>query len=110
MKTVLVSAFDVRSTPEITPESYLKEFARRINQNTMPMEASTVPEKATFGGRNFWKWSTAFQTSAGTIYGSEFATANKGYLLTFSFSSPELATLREIEKSLGSIHFLDSAN
>src|SRR5205807_874129 len=62
MKTVLVSAFDVRSTPEITPESYLKEFARRINQNTMPMEASTVPEKATFGGRNFWKWSTAFQT------------------------------------------------
>ena len=64
MKTVLVSAFDVRSTPEITPESYLKDFARRINQNTMPMEASTVPEKATFGGRNFWKWSTAFQTSA----------------------------------------------
>ena len=110
MKTVLVSAFDVRSTPEITPESYLKDFARRINQNTMPMEASTVPEKATFGGRNFWKWSTAFQTSAGTIYGSEFATANKGYLSTFSFSSPELATLREIEKSLGSIHFLDSAN
>jgi tetratricopeptide (TPR) repeat protein len=110
MTTVLVSAFDVRSNPEITPESYLEDFARRVNENTMPMEASTVPEKATFGGRNFWKWSIAFQTSAGTIYGSEFSTADKGYLLTFSLSSPELATLHEIENSLGSIHFLDSAN
>jgi tetratricopeptide (TPR) repeat protein len=103
--SVLVSAFDVRSTPEITPDSYLKDFARRINQNTMPMEASTVPEKAAVGGRSFWKWSTAFQTSAGTIYVSEFATADKGYLLIFSFTSQELATLHEIEKSLGSIHF-----
>ena len=110
MKTVLVSAFDVRSNPEITPESYLKNFARRINQDTMPMEASTVPEKAAVEGRIFWKWSTAFQTSAGTIYGSEFSTSDKGCLLTFSFSSPELATLHEIEESLGSIHFLDSAN
>jgi tetratricopeptide (TPR) repeat protein len=110
VKTVFISAFDVRSTPEITPESYLKDFARRVNQNTMPMAASEVPEKVAVGGRSFWKWTTAFQTPAGTIYGSEFATADKGYLLTFSFGSPELAALHDIEKSLESIHFLDSTN
>jgi tetratricopeptide (TPR) repeat protein len=110
LKTVLISAFDVRSTPEITPESYLRDFARRVNQNATPMAASEIPEKVTVGGRSFWKWSTAFQTSVGTIYGSEFATADKGYLLTFSFGSPELADLHDIEKSLESVHFLDSSN
>jgi tetratricopeptide (TPR) repeat protein len=110
MKTVLICAFDVRSTPGITPQSYLRDFARRVNQNATPMTASEMPEKVTVGGRSFWKWSTAFQTSAGTIYGSEFATAEKGYILTFSFGSPELAALHDIEKSLESVHFLDSTN
>jgi tetratricopeptide (TPR) repeat protein len=110
MQTVMVSALDSRPTPGLTPRSYLQSSAQRVNQTRVQMEFSEIPEEVTVGGRSFWKNTFAVQTSAGTRYGSQFAAADKGYLLLFTFGSLDLASLSEIEKSLESIHFQERSN
>jgi hypothetical protein len=54
--------------------------------------------------------SFTLQTATGSRYGSQFVTAEKGYLLLFAVDSAEPASLNEIEKSFESIRFLESAN
>jgi len=69
-----------------------------------------APEQIMMGGRSFWKGNFAVQTTTGTRYGSQFVTMDKGYLLMFFLGSPDLPGLRDIEKSLESIRFLESSN
>ena len=40
---------------------------------------------------------------------SQFVTTDKGYLVMFVAGGPDPASQQEIEKSLGSIHFVDSS-
>jgi len=74
------------------------------------MELKGAPEQIMMGGRSFWKRNLAVQTTTGTRYGSQFVTMDKGYLLMFFLGSPDLPGLRDIEKSLESIRFLESSN
>jgi tetratricopeptide (TPR) repeat protein len=110
MKSVMVSAFDLGTVPGLTPESFLKSIGQRFKQTGVPMELIGAPEQIMIGGRSFWKGNFAVQTTAGTRYGSQFVIVDKGYLLMFSLGSPDLPGLRDIEKSLGTIRFLDSSN
>jgi tetratricopeptide (TPR) repeat protein len=110
LKTVMVSAFDLRSTPGMTAESYMKFMAQRFAQPGMPMELRGSPEERSIGGRTFWKESFVIRVATGTSYGSQFVSEDKRYLLIFNLGSPDLGSLGDLEKSLTSIHFLESSN
>ncbi len=106
-KSVLVSAFDAGLAMEMTPESLVEKFAQRYKQTGMSIKSIGTPYKLMIGDRIFWKGTFAMQKAAGTVYGSQFVTTDKGYLLRFSVSGPDLASLHEIEKSLESVRFID---
>jgi tetratricopeptide (TPR) repeat protein len=109
-KTVMVTALDVRHEPEqTTAEVYARAVAQRFKQAGMPMEPNASPEERSIGGRSFWKVNFSVRTAAGVGHGTEFVTADKGYLLMFVLGGPDLASLGEVEKSLQSIHFLDAS-
>ena len=110
MKSVLVNALDLGTVPGLTPESFLKAVGQRFKQTGVPMELNEPPEQTMMGGRSFWKGTFAVQTTTGTRYASQFVTMDKGYLLMFFLGSPDLPGLRDIEKSLKSVRFLDSSN
>jgi tetratricopeptide (TPR) repeat protein len=110
MKTVMAVAFDIRSVPQTTAESLIKDMAQRTKQSGAAMEASGSPEERSIGGRSFWKGNFIVRTATGTRYESQFMRVEKGYLLVLLFTGPDLASLGEIEKSLDSIHFLNSPN
>jgi hypothetical protein len=111
MKTVMVTALDVRhERVGTTAESYARAVAQRFKQAGMPMEPSGPPEERTIGGRSFWKVNFSVRTATGVRNGSEFVIADKGYLLTFVLGGPNVASLGEIEKSLQSVHFLETSN
>jgi len=107
----MVTALDVRHEPrETTAEVYARAVAQRFKQAGMPMEPSASPEERSIGGRSFWKVNFSLRTAAGVGHGAEFVTADKGYLLMFVLGGPDLASVSEIEKSLQSIHFLETSN
>jgi tetratricopeptide (TPR) repeat protein len=108
MKSVMVSAFDLGTGPALTPESYLKSIGQRFKQAGAPIEPNGAPVLRTIGGRNFWKGDFLVHTSRGTSYVSQFVSIDKGCLLLFVLSSPDLPALRDIEKSLASVRFLNS--
>jgi len=111
MKTVMVTALDVRHEPgRTTAEMYARAVAQRFKQAGMPMEPSASPEERSIGGRSFWKVNFSVRTAAGVGHGTEFVTSDKGYLLMFVLGGPDLASLGEVEKSFDSIHFLNNAN
>jgi tetratricopeptide (TPR) repeat protein len=109
-KSVLVSAFDAGSAMEMTPESVVESFAQRYKQVGMSIKSIGTPYQLTIGGRSFWKGTFAIQKAVGTVYGSQFVTTDKGYLVRFSVSGPDLASLHEIEKSLESVRFIAGSN
>gem|GEM_PF-2526182 len=110
MRSVMVNALDLGTVPGLTPESFLKSVSQRVKQAGVPMELNGTPEQITIGGRSFWKGNFVLQTTTGTRYGSQFVTIDKGYLLMFVLGSPDLPGLRDIEKSLASVRFLNSLN
>jgi tetratricopeptide (TPR) repeat protein len=111
MKTVMLTALDIRHEPrETTAESYARAVSQGFKQAGMPMEPSDYLEEQSIGGRSFWKVSFSVRTATGTGHGAEFVTADKGYLLMFIFGGPDAASVGEIEKSLQSIHFLETSN
>jgi len=110
MKSVMVNALDLGTVPGLTHESFLKAVGQRFKQTGVPMELKGAPEQIMMGGRSFWKGKLAVQTTTGTRCGSQFVTMDKGYLLMFFLGSPDLPGLRDIEKSLESIRFLESSN
>ena len=110
MKSVMVNVFDLGTGPGLTPESFLKYAGQRFKQTGVPMNLNEEPQQIMIGGRSFWKEDFTVQTTTGTVYGSQFVTINRGYLLMFSLGGPDLPSLRNIEKSLETIRFLDSSN
>jgi tetratricopeptide (TPR) repeat protein len=110
MKSVMVNALNLGTVPGLTPESFLKSVGQRFKQTGVPMELNAAPEQIMIGGRSFWKGNFAIQTTAGIRYGSQFVTMDKGYLLMFFLGSPDLQGLRNMEKSLETIRFLDSSD
>jgi hypothetical protein len=98
------------TAPGLTPESYLKSIGQRFKQTGVPMELSGMPEQIAIGGKGFWKGNFTIQAATGSFYESEFVTTDKVYFLQFIVVCPDLLRLREIEKSLESIHFLQSPN
>lgn len=108
MKSVMVNAFDLETVQGLSPESYLKSIGRRFKQAGGAMELNGAPEPVTIGGRSFWKGNFVLQTTTGTRYVSQFVSIDKGCVLMFVLSSPELPTLRDIEKSLASVRFFNS--
>jgi|SRR5256885_1849550 len=52
MKSVMVSALDLRAVAELTPESYLQSVGQRFKRTGGPLELNGVP-KITVGERNF---------------------------------------------------------
>src|SRR5579859_2855587 len=109
LKSVMVIAVDIGQVPEVTGESFLKSIVQRYKQTGLPMELSETPEETTIAGRNFWKGTLAIQTAMGSHYASQFVTTDKGYLLVFVVGGPDPMSLQEIEKSLGSVHFVDNS-
>ncbi len=107
---IMVTALDLGPVPGLTPKSFLEFNGQRFKQTGLPMELNGPPEQIMIGGRSFWKGNLAFQTTAGTRYVSQFVMMDKGYLLMFYLGSPNLSGLRDIEKSLQSVRFLDSSN
>ncbi|HEY1421853.1 MAG TPA: tetratricopeptide repeat protein [Candidatus Acidoferrum sp.] len=114
VKTAMILAVDVQGIPEITPRTYFASQAELLNHKTgVPMNFSGNPEEVSIGGRRFWKGSFGVQTPAGTRYGSQFVTADSGYLLVFSFSAfdgPELAAVHEMEETMKSVQFGSGRN
>jgi tetratricopeptide (TPR) repeat protein len=110
MKSVMINALDLAAAPGLTPESLLKSVGQRFKQTGVPMELSGAPERIMIDGREFWKGNFAIQTATGTRCGSQFVTADKGYLLMFILGSPDTPGLRDIEASLTSLHFLTAPN
>jgi len=109
LKSVMVIAVDIGQVPEVTGGSFLKSIVQRYKQTGLPMELSETPEETTIAGRNFWKGTLAIQTAMGSHYASQFVTTDEGYLLMFVVGGPDPTSLQEIEKSLGSIHFVDNS-
>jgi tetratricopeptide (TPR) repeat protein len=110
IKSVMVLAVHMGAAPGLTPESFLKSLSKKFKQTRVPMVVNEVPEEITIRGRSFWKATFAAQTAMGSRYTSEFVTADKGYLLMFVVGGQDPTSLREIEKSLESIHFLGTSN
>lgn len=110
VKSVMVLAFDIRPAPELTAQSFLESIAQRYKQTGVPIAISGTPENIMIAGRGFWKTNLAAQTAMGSHFASEFVTENKGYLLMFVVGVPDPTSLREIEKSLESIRFLQISN
>jgi len=110
MKSVMVSALDSGDAPELTPELFLKSLSKRFKQTGLPMVVNEAPEEITIAGRSFWKATFAAQTAMGSHYTAQFVTMDKGHLLMFVVGGPDPASLHEIEKSLGLIHFLHGPN
>jgi len=110
MKSVLVSAFDVRIFPEITPESYFKTIAPGLKQLGVPAEPAGAPEQVNIGGRAFWKEELVVHTATSSVHESQWVTSDKGFILMFQVSSSDVAGLAEIEESLQSIRFLHGSH
>ncbi len=106
----MINALDLGTVPGLSPESYLKSIGQRVKQAGVPMQLNGAPEQVTIGGRSFWKGNFVLQTGAGTLYDSQFVTIDKGHVLMFVLSSQDLPGLRDIEKSLASVHFLNNLN
>src|SRR5207302_6524909 len=66
IKTVMVTALDVRHEPrETTAEVYARAVAQRFKQAGMPMEPSASSEERSIGGWSFWKVNFSPRTSVG---------------------------------------------
>jgi Flp pilus assembly protein TadD len=53
MQSVMINAFDIRTTPELMPDAFLKFVGQQYKQRGVPMELSGVPEETTISGRAF---------------------------------------------------------
>lgn len=110
MKSVMVVAANIGVAAGLTAESSLRSTAERFKQTGLPMDLGDAPQQQTVAGRSFWKATLAVQTAMGSRYISQLATTEKGYLLVFIVGAPDAASRGEIEKSLDSIHFMNSQN
>jgi Flp pilus assembly protein TadD len=108
-RTVMVSAIEMQPSA-VTAESYVKALGQRFSQTGSPLEARGSPEERAMGGRTFWKQNFLIHTGIGTGDVAQFVTTEKGYLLMFSLTAPDLKTLEDLEKSLESIHFLPGSS
>jgi len=109
VKTVMVTALDIGTTPRLTPGSFLKSVSEQF-QHTGALVINEAPAEIALGGRSFWKATFAVQTTIGSIYTTEFVTADKGYLLIFVIGGQGPENLHEAEKSLESIRFSGTPN
>ena len=110
VKTVMVTALDIGTAPELAPGSFLKSVSERFKHTGAPLVINEAPAEIALGGRSFWKATFAVQTTMGSIYTTEFVTADKGYFLIFVISSQGPENLHEVEKSLESVRFFGTPN
>jgi tetratricopeptide (TPR) repeat protein len=106
MKAILISAFDIRNTPEVTAETYIKGIDQRARQSGVAMDASGSSKELLIDSRSFWKLNLMVRTAAGASYETQIARAEKGYMLLVLLIGPDLASVNELENSLQSFHFL----
>jgi Flp pilus assembly protein TadD len=105
-KLLQIIANDLHYQPEIrTGEDFLKVAGQGIRENNLPMEIMGELLPMTIGGRPFWRANVRIQTQTGPHYGTQIATVERGYALSFVINCDDLVVLDQMSKTTQTLHF-----
>jgi Flp pilus assembly protein TadD len=111
-RAVQIQAFDTQATgAEIASgKDFLESIARLYRRMHTPLQPTGPPTDVSTDDRKLWRLDMTMIVDNNVHYVSEIVTIQDGFLLLFTFTSPDQTGLDDLLRCMNSLRFLPKSN
>jgi tetratricopeptide (TPR) repeat protein len=109
---IQIQALDSQITgPDIASgKEFLESAARLYRRMHTPLQPTGPPTEVSTDDRKLWRLDMTMNVDNNLHYFSEIVTIQDGFLLLFTFTSPDQTGLDDLLRCMNSLHFLPKSN